>query len=188
MPRQPRIEVPGGIHHVFCRGVNRRALFVDREDYARYTSLLAETVKRFGWHCLCYCLMPNHVHLLIETPEPNLGAGMQWLHGMYALKFNERHSRVGHLFQNRFRSVLIKDDTQFVVVVGYIVLNPVAADLCRRPEDWPWGSHSAVASDDEPYWLGHERLLSHLDDRTGARCYAELVAARTALAIDATLK
>jgi putative transposase len=168
--------------------VNRQHVFVDDEDYERYTSLLGATVRRQRWHCLSYCLMPNHVHLLIETPEPNLGTGMQWLHGLYAQTFNERHKRVGHLFQDRYRSEPIKDDIHLVTIVGYIVLNPVAAALCARPHDWPWGSHATVESGRVPAWLGHARLDAHLDSATGSSCYSALVKSRLELTIDATLK
>jgi REP element-mobilizing transposase RayT len=188
VPRKPRNEHAGAIYHVFARGVNRQRVFVDDEDYERYTSLLGATVRRQGWHCLSYCLMPNHVHLLIETPEPNLGAGMQWLHGLYAQTFNERHHRVGHVFQDRYRCEPIDDEVQLITVVGYIVLNPVAATLCARPQDWRWGSHASLMSLRPPMWLGHERLAEHLEGATGSRCYADLVSARLQLTTDTTLK
>jgi len=174
-----RNEVPGGIYHVIARGVDRRRIFVDDTDYERYTGLLATVVRRQGWHLLCYCLMPNHVHLLIETPETNLGNGMQWLQSRYALAFNERHVRVGHLFEAPYKSPLVTTDQQLVTTVGYIVANPLAAALCRRVTDWPWGSHAAVcASEPAPRWLAHERLMGILEAITGSRCYAELVATR----------
>src|SRR3954452_6470265 len=92
-----RNEIGGGIYHVTARGVDRRRIFVDDQDYETYTRLLAGVVERQGWYLLSYCLMPNHVQLLIETPDPNLGNGMQWLHSRYALAFNLRHARSGHL-------------------------------------------------------------------------------------------
>ena len=184
MPRKPRDEEAGAIYHVFARGNNRNHVFVDDKDYERYVQLLAATVRRQRWHCMSYCLMPNHVHMLIETPEPNLSAGMQWLHGIYGRGFNERHHRVGHVFQDRFRSEPIKDDTHFLTVVGYIALNPVAATLCRRPEDWKWSSHRATMSDRPPSWLAAGRLMWRIDERAGSRYYEELVEARVQMTAD----
>jgi putative transposase len=178
MPRKLREEESGAIRHVFARGVNRQRIFVDEQDYDRYLRLLASAVKRQRWYCMSYCLMPNHVHLLIETPEPNLGAGMQWLHGLYGQSFNERHQRVGHLFQDRYRSEPIIDDAQFLTVVGYIALNPVAASLCELPEDWRWSSHRATLSRRAPSWLAADRLMWHIG--AGA-CYEEVVDARMRL-------
>src|SRR3954462_10792595 len=99
-----RNEVAGDRYHVMARGADRRRIFVDDEDYRAYIRLLATVVRRQGWNLLCYCLMPNHVHLLIETTEANLGNGMQWLQSRYALEFNARHHRVGALYEARFRS------------------------------------------------------------------------------------
>lgn len=174
-----RDEIAGGTYHVFARGVERRRIFVDDKDYENYTGLLTIVTRRQGWNLLCYCLMPNHVHLLIETPEPNLAAGMQRLHSTYALGFNERHVRAGHLFGARYKSPLVASDEAFVTTVGYIVMNPVAAALCKYSADWRWGSHATVTSNRPvPSWLAHERLQDRLEEMTGSRCYAELVATR----------
>src|SRR4051794_5857062 len=104
--------------------------------------MLALAVERYGWRLLGFCLMPNHVHLIIETPEPNLGAGMQWLHSLYAVTFNERHGRrgEGHVFQGPYGSKRILDDLYFLRVAAYVLGNAPAAGLCARPEDWPWCS------------------------------------------------
>jgi REP element-mobilizing transposase RayT len=172
-----RIQIAGAIYHVIGRGVDRRRIFVDDEDYRTYVRLLATVTKRQGWHLLGYCLMPNHVHLLIETPDANLANGMQWLHSRYALYFNERHHRPGHLFQGRYKSPIVKSDAAFVRLVGYIAVNPVAARLCRRAVDWPWSSHAAVMSPElAPSWVAHRRVVERLEAITGSRCYVELVA------------
>jgi REP element-mobilizing transposase RayT len=188
MPRAPRQEYEGGIYHVFARGVNRMRTFVDAEDYSRYLSLLAAVVDHHGWRCLAYCLMPNHVHLLIETPRPNLGTGIQWMHGLYAQLFNERHSRIGHLFQGRYRAELVRDAEYLTTVVPYIAMNPVAAVLCAQPADWPWSSHFLVSSGAVPEWLAHERLLELLDDTEAGTRYEGLIEARWELTTDRTLK
>lgn len=103
--------------------------------------------------------MDTHLHLLIETPEPNLGCGMQALHGDYAQQFNKRHGRRGHLFEQRYGSKPIGSDEQLKVVAAYIANNPVAAGMCARPEQYAWSSHRAVLLDRAPPWLAAERLL-----------------------------
>jgi REP element-mobilizing transposase RayT len=119
-------------------------IFLDDDDRRFYLALLAGVADRFGWHVLGYCLMPNHVHLVVETREPNLGRGMHALHTVYAQHFNERWDRVGHLFQSRFGSRELRDEHALAVVLGYVVVNPVAAGLCAAPEDWLWSSHTAA--------------------------------------------
>ena len=172
-----RNEQAGATYHVTARGVDRRRIFVDDEDYETYTRLLATVTERQGWHLLCYCLMPNHVHLMVETPETNLGNGVQWLHSRYALAFNERHRRDGHLFSAPYKSPLVRTDGAFVRLIGYIAVNPVVARLCKRACDWPWGSHAVVTSNGgAPAWLAHRRLIDYLEGITASRCYAELVA------------
>ena len=162
-----------------ARGVDRRRIFVDDEDYAAYTRLLGAVTERQGWHLLAYCLMPNHVHLQIETPETNLANGMQWLHSRYALLFNVRHDRKGHLFEGPYKSPMVTSDDAFIRTIGYIALNPATAVLCRRAAEWSWSSHAAVASGKPlPSWLAHERVLERLEAATGRRCYQELIAAR----------
>jgi putative transposase len=175
--------VEGGIHHVFARAVHAQDLFVDDVDRRRYLALLASAVSRHGWRCLQFCLMSNHVHLLLETPEPNLGAGMQRMHGDYGRVFNRRHGRAGHVFQGRYGSVLIDDDAQLWTVAAYIAANPVDAGLCRAPQDWPWSSDRAVSGAEEaPPWLDVERLLGHVGGGGGdpRERYARHVADRRA--------
>jgi REP element-mobilizing transposase RayT len=162
MARKPRVEVAGGIHHVFARGNNRRRVFLDDTDRLRYLRLLGDVIARMGWHCLAYCLMDNHAHLLLETDEPNLGRGMQRLHGSYAQAFNRRHATVGHLFQGRFGSVHVEREAHLWSLSAYLALNPVAAGLVTSPDDWRWSSHGALARDAPPRWLAHDRLEDHV--------------------------
>jgi REP element-mobilizing transposase RayT len=173
-----RNEQAGATYHVIARGVDRRRIFVDDEDFALYTRLLATVTERQGWHLLCYCLMPNHVHLVIETPDTNLGNGMQWLHGRYARAFNARHRRSGHLFETRYKSPVVRDGDAFVTTVAYIVLNPVAAALCNGASGWRWSSHGVLSAGDEPSWIAHARLGDRFEEITGSRSYPELVAGR----------
>jgi REP element-mobilizing transposase RayT len=160
--RRPRNETEAGVHHVYARGVERRAIFVDEDDWRLYLRLLRAVVERFRWHVLGYCLMPNHVHLLVETRAPNLGKGMHMLHGLYAQLFNERYERVGHLFQSRFGNREVHDELGLAAVLGYIALNPVAAGLCDSPGDWPWSSHREMTSAFAPSLIDVNRLRMHL--------------------------
>ena len=125
MARKLRDDVAGGIHHVFARGNNRERVFYCDADRWLYLRLLGEASERMRWRCLAYCLMSNHVHLLIETPERNLGAGMQRLHGKYARVLNQRRERSGHVFQGRYGSTLVENDKQLWTTVRYIARNPV---------------------------------------------------------------
>ena len=180
VPRKPREELAGAIHHVYARGNAKQLIYRDDTDRTRYLLLLGHVVLRQRWRCLAYCLMDNHVHLLIETPEPNLGRGMQRLHGLYAQAFNRRYSRTGHVFQGRFGAVRIRSDAQLLVAARYIARNPVDGGLCVEPADWPWGSHAAAATQHGPAWLDTPRLLDFFGQAGGEarRRYADFVALR----------
>jgi REP element-mobilizing transposase RayT len=158
--RKKRIQYEGAIVHVWARRVDRSPLFRDEEDYARYVSLLAETVARFDWILLTFCLMPNHVHLLVQLRRPNLHWGMHWLHKTYVRRFNDRHDREGRLFEHRFKSKVVEDELYFVTVLQYIEQNPVHAGLCQRPEGWPWSSRGVVANGRAATWLADDVLAA----------------------------
>jgi putative transposase len=180
MPRKPRAEVAGGVHHVFARGIDRRAIYADDLDRRRYLAIMGRVVPWRRWRCLAYCLMPNHVHLMLETPRPNLGSGMQYLHGTYADEFNKRHGRSGHVFQGRYGSVLITTDEQLWHVAAYIALNPVAAGLCGRPEEWPWSSYAAtIGLRESPAFLDSSWILERFgeDLSTARRTFRDFVQA-----------
>ena len=145
MGRPARIQAPNAFYHVTVRGARQLPLFLDEIDYTRITGILAKVVTRFGWECHNYCFMPNHIHLLIRTPEPNISAGMQRLNHAYAIRFNLRHGYTGHAFDRRFGSVLIEHENHLLNAVRYIVLNPVEAGLCEYPSQWPYSSFCATA-------------------------------------------
>jgi REP element-mobilizing transposase RayT len=177
MPRRLREEVAGGVHHVFARGNGRQPVFVDDHDRRRYLDLCRGVVGRQRWRCLAYCLMENHVHLLLETPEPNLGEGMRRLHGTYVQTFNERHHRVGPLFQSRYGSRLLKDDGHLWLTAAYIARNPVEAGVVDSADDWEWSSHPLIARGRAPAWIDADRLLSFFAPLGGdpLRRYLDLV-------------
>jgi putative transposase len=149
--------------------VDRWPLFVDDEDYERYVALLAGTVEKFGWILLSFCLMPNHVHHLIELRQPNLAHGMHRLHGMYVRWFNDRHGRSGRLFEHRYGAELVEDDLYFLTAVDYIEMNPVNAALSQSPEGWRWSSRGMAARGSHPSWLAEDALIARLDDAGRAR-------------------
>jgi REP element-mobilizing transposase RayT len=145
MARALRIEYPDAVYHVTCRGNAREAVFVGDGDRAVFLDLLGEVVGRFGWRCHAYCLMDNHYHLLVQTPTPNLGRGMRHLNGVYSQRFNRAHGRAGHVFQGRYKAILVERDAYLLELCRYVVLNPVRAETRRRAEDWRWSSYRATA-------------------------------------------
>ena len=144
MSRPLRFQFSGGVYHVTSRGNDRRIVFRDDHDRRRFLELLEHVSTRFDWEIFAYCLMNNHYHLFLETPEASLARGMRDLNGPYAQSFNRRYGTVGHVFQARYHSVLVQTPSHILSALRYIVLNPVAAGLCERPEDWPWSSHRAM--------------------------------------------
>jgi putative transposase len=144
MARRPRVLVAHGIYHVTARGNRRQPIFLDSHDQLRFLRLLVVVAGRRGWRCHGYCLMPNHYHLVVQTPEADLSQGMQHLNGRYAQAFNDQHGFDGHLFQGRFHSVLIESTWHLLEVTRYLAINPVEGGLCVRPADWRWGSYRAL--------------------------------------------
>jgi REP element-mobilizing transposase RayT len=122
MARPLRIEFAGALYHVTARGNAREDVYGDDADRQQFLTLLQNTVKRYDWHCHAYCLMDNHYHLLIETSSPTLSKGMKYLNGTYTQYFNWQHQRVGHVFQGRFRAILVQKDTYLLALTRYIVL------------------------------------------------------------------
>ena len=147
MARPLRIEFEGALYHVTARGNAGEKIFVDDSDRTLFLDVLAEVVDRFGWVCHAYCLMPNHYHLLIETPRANLSRGMRHLNGVYTQSFNRTHKRTGHIFQGRFKAILVEKESHLLEVARYIVLNPVRAKMVRHPREWKWSSYRATSGE-----------------------------------------
>jgi putative transposase len=145
MARPLRIEYPGAVYHVTSRGNEKKPVFRDDQDRTNFLNTIQHVIKRYHWICHAYCLMDNHYHLLIETPDGNLALGMRQLNGVYTQLFNKRHARVGHLFQGRYKAILIQKDTHLLEVCRYVVLNPVRAKMVQAPEQWSWSSYQATA-------------------------------------------
>jgi putative transposase len=144
MPRKPRVEIAGGIYHVVSRGNRRQIVFRCDGDRRLFLSELERAVVRHRWRSLGYCLMENHYHLVVETPEPNLGRGMRDFLSRFVQTANRRHGIDGHMFKERFRSVLVENDRQFACLLRYVALNPVQAGLCSDPLAWRWSSHAEM--------------------------------------------
>lgn len=150
MTRPLRIEFPGAIYHVTSRGNARQVIFEDDEDRQSFLDTLTRVAERFNWICHAYCLMDNHYHLMIETPDGNLSTGMRQLNGVYTQRFNRRYGRVGHVMQGRFKSILVERDSYLLELCRYIVLNPVRARMVRHPEKYLWSSYRSTAGLNAP--------------------------------------
>ena len=161
MSRPLRIEYEGAVYHVTSRGNARGDIYLSDDDRELFLDVLSHVVDRFKWVCHAYCLMGNHYHLMIETPQGNLSRGMRQLNGIYTQRFNRKHGQVGHVFQGRFKSILVDKDAYLLELSRYIVRNPVAAGMVEHVGDWPWSSYRVTAGL-EPSFLFLERdwLLS----------------------------
>jgi REP element-mobilizing transposase RayT len=188
MPRKPRIEYNGAVYHVMNRGDRGGRIFKDKLDHGMFLATLGECCARCGWRIHSYCLMPNHFHILLETPEGNLVAGMKWFLGAYTQKFNSRHGQRGHVFQGRYKAQLIKGDSgnYFEVVSTYIHLNPARGGLLSRERpvlrSYPWSSYvQYLDKTTRPAWLEAGRVLGNMglkDDRKGLTEYQRYMQGR----------
>ena len=182
MARPLRIEYPGAVYHITTRGNAYQDVFLDDTDREEFLEILEQTVDRFNWLCHAYCLMTNHYHLLIETVDPTLSRGMRQLNGVYTQAFNRRHERVGHLFQGRYKAILVEKEAYLLELSRYIVLNPVRAKMVKKPEEWEWSSYRATAGLSEvPPFLTTDWILSQFADerKKAQRLYRRFVAKET---------
>jgi len=145
MARPLRIEFAGALYHVTSRGDGREDIYLDDEDRKIYLEVLRDVCERFNWVVHAYCLMTNHYHLLIETPDSNLSMGMRHLNGVYTQRFNRKNNRVGHVFQGRYKAIIVQKESYLLELARYIVLNPVRAQMVRSARDWSWSSYRATA-------------------------------------------
>ena len=178
MPRPHRVEAPDALFHVTARGVQKSAIVRDDHDRVRWFDYLKEAARRFGLELYAFALMDNHFHLFLSTPRPNLGEAMQYLNGSYAAYFNARHERKGHLFENRYRAILIESQGHYTEISRYVHLNPVRAGIVERPEDYAWSSYIGYHSGRMPLsWLNYGRVLAEFGEGKAAReRYREFVA------------
>lgn len=180
MARPIRIEFSGASYHITSRGEGGGAVFSDDADRVQFLEVFAEVVARFGWICHAYCLMNNHYHLLIETPEGNLARGMRQLNGVYTQRYNRRHDCSGNLFQGRYKAILVEPASYLLELCRYVVLNPLRLRVVKNIERYRWSSYPATAGAvATPSWLNTEWLLGHFGrtHKVSQRKYAEFVAA-----------
>jgi REP element-mobilizing transposase RayT len=176
MTRPLRIEFPGALYHVTSRGNAGQAIFLDGGDKSKFLEVLLIVVERFNWLCHAYCLMENHYHIMIETPEGNLSRGMRHLNGVFTQVFNQRHRRVGHLFQGRYKAIVVEKERHLLSLCRYVVLNPVRAGLVRKPERWAWSSYRATVGEvRRPRFLTVSWILSQFEGRKREEKYKEFV-------------
>ena len=166
MPRKPRIQYPGAIYHVMSRGDRREDIFLDDVDRYDFLKTLAEACQKTSWQVHAYCLMKNHFHLVVETPEGNLVEGMRWLQSTYTIRLNHRHKLFGHVFSGRYKALLVdgSGDGYLKTVCDYVHLNPARAGLLKAEDllqGYPWSSliWYAAGREHRPVWLRVDRLL-----------------------------
>ncbi len=181
MSRPLRLEFAGALYHLTARGDRRERIFLDDQDRLLFIDLLAKEVRQHRWLLYAFCLMDNHYHLLVETPEPNLVRGMRRLNGVYTQAFNRRHRLVGHLLQGRYKSILVDKDSYLIELCRYVVLNPlrVKEKKVASVEDWPWSSYLATAGKMLcPEWLAADRVLALFgtSEAAGRKAYERFVA------------
>jgi len=180
MARPLRIEFANAVYHVTCRGHRREDIFRSRADRFAWLAEMEKVCERFHFLVHCYCQMTNHFHLLVETPEGNLGQGMRQLNSAYSQSFNRRHELVGAVMQGRYKAILVQKETYLLELARYIALNPVRAAMVDRPESWPWSSHRfMLGQKPAPSWLNMHWLLSQfgLDEYDSSRAYESFVLA-----------
>lgn len=179
MARPLRLEFPGALYHLTARGNAQQSIFLDDTDRQQFLRMLGHEVLQQQWRCYVYCLMGNHYHLVVETPEANLSRGLRRLHGTYTQWFNRRHRRVGHLLQGRFKSLLVEKENYLLELCRYVVLNPVRANIAPAVQDWMWGSYRATMGlQAAPPWLDVPAVLSlfHTDPAIAQGAYQRFVA------------
>ena len=179
MARKPRLHVPGGFTHVMLRGNGGADIFFAEADRRRFLDLIAEGVERFGHRLHGYCLMTNHVHLVVQAGEAPLSRAMQNLAFRYTRQVNARKKRIGHLFQGRYKALLVDAESYLLELVRYVHLNPVRAGLVADPADWPWSGQRAYLGREDLPWLTTDWVLAQFGRRrAGARAgYRAFVAA-----------
>lgn len=172
MARPLRVEFSGALYHVTSRGNARAPIFFADPDRQLFLDVLGDVIEQYRWLCYAYCLMPNHYHLLVQTPEPNLSRGMRQLNGVYTQRFNRKHDRVGHLLQGRFKGILVERESHLLELSRYVVLNPVRAGMEESPEEYRWSSlRATLGRARAPSWLSVDSLVRHFGSSLRYRAF-----------------
>jgi REP element-mobilizing transposase RayT len=184
MARPLRIELSGGVYHVTSRGDRREDIFFCDEDRLAWLEIFGQVCERYHWRCHAWCQMTNHYHVVIETPEGNLAQGMRQLNGVFTQYINRTHQRVGHVFQGRYKSILVEKDSYLLELARYVVLNPLRACMVKGLGDWAWSSYRAMTGDaSPPPWLETGWILGQFgsDENLARRRYTDFVRAGVGL-------
>jgi len=179
MARPLRIEFSGAVYHVTARGNHREPIYEDDSDRERFLEIFGQVITEFNWLCHAYCLMTNHYHVVLETPDGNLSKGMRQLNGVFTQAVNRRHQRTGHVLQGRYQAIVIDANTYLLELTRYVVLNPVRAGMVEHPGAWPWSSYTAMTGEARaPSWLATDWLLAQFATRRtdAVRHYIQFVA------------
>jgi putative transposase len=161
MARPLRLEFPGAIYHITSRGDRQEAIYEDDIDRQQWLDILSRVCERYNWRVHAYCLMDNHYHIVLETADGNLSKGMRQLNGVYTQYFNRQHNRVGHVYQGRYKAILVEKDSYLLELSRYVVLNPVRAGITKAAEECLWSSYLVtIGKRSPPAWLEVEWLLS----------------------------
>jgi len=180
MARPLRIQFPGAFYHITARGNEKKDIFRNNRDRERFLSYLASSSERYGAIVHAYCLMDNHYHLILQTPQANLSQIMQHINGAYTIYFNIKRKRVGHLFQGRYKAILVDQNEYAQELSCYVHLNPFRSKIVKDPKDYPWSSYPYyIGLRKEPRWLTTKYILSYFgnqdkDAREGYRKFAEM--------------
>lgn len=168
MTRPLRIELAGGVYHVTSRGDRRENIYFCDADRRAWLELLGKVCERFNWMCHAWCQMSNHYHIVVETVEGNLSQGMRQLNGVYTQHINSAYQRVGHVFQGRYKSILVEKESYLLELARYVVLNPVRAGMVDDPQQWSWSSYAAMTGEKQaPPWLQTDWILGQFDRNRG---------------------
>ena len=162
MARPIRIEYAGALYHVTSRGDRREDIYLDDDDRLIWLAVFSQVCSRFNWRCHAWCLMDNHYHIVVETIEGNLSQGMRQLNGVFTQKSNRRHNRVGHVFQGRYKAILVQKECYLLELARYVVLNPIRAGMVADMLDWEWSSYLAMIGERaSAEWLETDWVLNH---------------------------
>ena len=181
MPRKPRIHAEGAVYHVILRGNARQEIFSDDRDRFRFYDILLKSYERFRYRIVAFCLMSNHIHLAVQVGEVPLSRIIQNVAQRYTQWFNWRHQKCGHLFQGRYKAIMVDADSYLSELVAYLHLNPVRARVVQQPEQYPWSSHRAYLGKETYPWLDCTVVLSQFSEKAGkaATMFASFVVGKT---------
>ena len=176
MPRRARLDAPGALHHIIMRGIDKTPIFKDDQDRTRFLERLADNVTQGDCKVYAWVLMTNHVHLLFKSGKDGISSIMRKQLTWYAQYFNRRHKRTGHLFENRYKSIICEEETYLLALVRYIHLNPVRAKMIKSMEQldrYPWTGHRTIIGKADCGWMDRDAVLSEFGGlKKRIKCFA----------------